>query len=312
MGAVGLSENSISQKIRKNIFDGMNLENVHFSGRLNDYDFLSRLYTLGSMPSYDSRYDTASADIWQHSVNNDDYGLNWVFDDPRFSLLSCSDQEFLDFLVETIHPLVRPEKDTAEKLVQHFNDQLVKVGFSLFEVDKIAGRAKFEAKLIGKFESQIDRALTAASVLSSNWMQQEITRIHKAVDSDPSLAIGTAKDLVESCCKSILQEMGHKFDKTDDLPKLSKEMCKALGLVPEGIPSEAKGAEIIKRTLSNLTAITKGISELRGLYGSGHGRDGKHFGLEPRHARLAASCAIAFVDFATETYLKKKAENNKL
>lgn len=87
-------------------------------------------------------------------------------------------------------------------------------------------------------------------------------------------------------------------------------MCRELGLLPEGISSEAKGAEIIKRTLSNLTAITKGIAELRGLYGSGHGRAGKHVGLQPRHARLAASCAITFVDFATETYMQRKTDRS--
>ena len=138
-------------------------------------------------------------------------------------------------------------------------------------------------------------------------MQTEIVRIRESIDIDPALAIGTAKDLIESCCKTILAQIpeAEEVSKTDDLPTLSKKLCKALALVPEGISNEAKGADIIRRTLSNLASITKGVAELRSLYGSGHGRDGKHVGLEPRHARLAASCAIAFVDFATETYLKR-------
>ena len=36
-----------------------------------------------------------------------------------------------------------------------------------------------------------------------------------------------------------------------------------------------------------------------------HGREGRHRGLEPRHARLAVGTAVAFIDFATSTYRKQ-------
>lgn len=47
-------------------------------------------------------------------------------------------------------------------------------------------------------------------------------------------------------------------------------------------------------------------AELRGLYGTGHGRDGKYRGLEPRHARLVVGAAVAFIDFVTETFEKRE------
>jgi hypothetical protein len=78
-----------------------------------------------------------------------------------------------------------------------------------------------------------------------------------------------------------------------------------LGLVPEGISEEAKGANTIKLILRNLTALTQYLAELRGLYGSGHGRDGQHKGLQPRHARLAVGAAVSFIDFVTETYRQR-------
>ena len=62
------------------------------------------------------------------------------------------------------------------------------------------------------------------------------------------------------------------------------------------------GVATIRLILRNLSALTQYLAELRGLYGSGHGRDGKHRGLEPRHARLAVGAAVAFIDFVTETY----------
>lgn len=309
MGEGGL-KNEINTKIRNNIFDGLRLNEVFFGGRLGDADFLGRLYDLQALPSYDSRFPRADGDIWQHRENNYDWENDWVFADARFNLLHCPDEEFLKFLCETVHPVVRPDENETKEIVEHYNDQLRIVGWELREDQKIAGRAVFVPSKTNEFHSQIKRASTAADVLSSNWMQTEIQRIQDSIERDPSLAIGTAKDLIESCCKTILNELGVAIGKSDDLPTLSKKLCKSLGLVPEDIPNEAKGADAIKRTLSNLASITKGIAELRGLYGSGHGRDGKHVGLEPRHARLAAACAIAFVDFATETHVKKRSDTN--
>lgn len=299
-------KNEISRKIRLNIFDGIEMENVYFGGRLDEVAFLSRLYDLTEMPSTDYRYTSADGDINQHCVFNNDWDDYWIFSDTRFALLDGPDKEFLDFLCEMIHPLVRPNQVEQEKLADHFNDQLRLSGWKLIKAERIAGRSRYLPQKIGTFHSKIDRAYTAADVLSSNWMQTEIKRIQDSVETDPALAIGTAKDLIESCCKAILEELGEVVGKSDDLPTLSKKMCKRLGLVPEGVPKEAKGAETVKIILSNFAAITKGIAELRGLYGSGHGRDGNHVGLEPRHARLAASSAIAFVDFATETFLKHR------
>ncbi len=136
-------------------------------------------------------------------------------------------------------------------------------------------------------------------------MQKEIERVENAVDNDPALAIGTAKELVESCCKSILDRLNVEVPKNADLPKLTKMVTTELKLVPEGIPDEAKGAETIRLILRNLSAVTKYLAELRGLYGSGHGRDSRHRGLEPRHARLAVGTAVAFIDFVTSTFEKQ-------
>lgn len=38
-------------------------------------------------------------------------------------------------------------------------------------------------------------------------MHQEVERIEAAVDGDPALAIGTAKELIETCCKHIADSL---------------------------------------------------------------------------------------------------------
>ena len=49
-----------------------------YFGRFEELDFLKRLYELRDMPSNDARYENAEQDIWQHTVNNDDYPDCWA------------------------------------------------------------------------------------------------------------------------------------------------------------------------------------------------------------------------------------------
>ena len=47
--------------------------------------------------------------------------------------------------------------------------------------------------------------------------------MESSVESDPALAIGTAKELVETCCKTILSDLRIEADKDWTLSKLVKE-----------------------------------------------------------------------------------------
>lgn len=302
-GALARPNNNLQRQTRQNIIDGIKIDTISWSGKLDDIDFLARIYDLQALPSHDSRYKNAAGDIYQHRVNNFDWDDDWIFDDVRFSLRSGPDDAFLRFLCETVHPVVRPDKDEAIKLVAQYNDQLRQDGWELVEEERIAGRPRFVARKVELAGGRsVSRARTVADALDAGWMQKEIERLEVAVEADPSLAIGTAKDLVETCCKSILTRQQIPFAKSATLPELTKLLTKELRLVPEGISEEAKGAETIRLLLRNLTTITQYLSEIRSLYGSGHGRDGKHRGLEPRHARLAVGAAVAFIDFVSETY----------
>jgi hypothetical protein len=296
----------VSTTARRNIVDGLKLDEVHWCGRLDDVDFLGRIFDLETLPSDDSRFKTASGDIWQHRINNSDWEDDWIYSDKRFNLLGGPTDTFLRFLCEIVHPVVRPDRNEALKLVGEFNDQLRREGWQLVEEEKIAGRPRFVPRSVKDSSARsFSRARTVADALNASWMQKEIERVENAIETDPALAIGTAKELVESCCKSILERRGVTVPNGTDLPKLTKMVTTELRLVPEGISNEAKGADTIKLILRNLSALSQYLAELRGLYGSGHGRDGKHKGLEPRHARLAVGAAVAFIDFITSTYQKQ-------
>jgi len=141
-----------------------------------------------------------------------------------------------------------------------------------------------------------------AKVLNAGYLAEQIRRLEASVEADPSLAIGTAKELVETCCKTILAERGKPVSGSSDISVLTKETLKELRLVPEGIPDAKRGADVIKRLLSNLGAIGNGLAELRGLYGTGHGQDGRARGLGARHGKLAVGAAATLAVFLFETH----------
>lgn len=120
----------IPQKLKKDIIDYINVKSIAWSGKLDEVDFLSRLFNLGEMPSTDHRFKDAAADIFQHRVNNNDWPDNWVFTDPRFNILNLKDEKFLEFMCEMLHPLIRDDEE-AECLSGVFNKLLNPIGISL-------------------------------------------------------------------------------------------------------------------------------------------------------------------------------------
>jgi hypothetical protein len=148
----------------------------------------------------------------------------------------------------------------------------------------------------------LDSLKDHATIFNASHLAEQIRRMEASVESDPSLAIGTAKELIETCCKTILAERGKPVTGAPDISTLTKQTLKELRLVPEGIPDAARGAEVIKRLLSNLGTIGNGLAELRGLYGTGHGKHGSAIGLGARHAKLAVGAAATLAVFLFETH----------
>jgi hypothetical protein len=141
-----------------------------------------------------------------------------------------------------------------------------------------------------------------AKTLNAHHLAEQIKRLEASVESDPSLAIGTAKELIETCCKTILAERGKPLAGTPDISTLTKSALKELKLVPDGIPEASRGAEVIKRLLSNLGTIGNNLAELRSLYGTGHGKHGSSTGLSARHAKLAVGAASTLAVFLFDTH----------
>ncbi len=243
-------------------------------------------------------------------------------------VLNFNDYTFGEFVLETVGINIHDEKYTTEggskakklrsfwklesdhtvgklllALIDHSapsdGDQSTKTKALADECRQIANR------LLSRGLS-LDPLKELARMLDAEHLADQIRRMELSSETDPSLAIGTAKELIETCCKTILAERGKPVTGTPDVSTLTKETLKELKLVPEEIPEATRGAKVIKRLLSNLGTIGNGLAELRGLYGTGHGKHGSASGLGPRHARLAVGAAATLAVFLFETHTETK------
>lgn len=148
-------------------------------------------------------------------------------------------------------------------------------------------------------------------VFNSDYISSQINLMLKMQNENPTEAIGKAKELIESCCKTILEKEGYIIEKDWDMTRLVDETFKLFGIMPKEISDDVKGAKSIKQVLGNLKAIAQGISELRNLYGSGHGKSSSFTGLEPRHASLAVGSSVTLVRFLWDSYERYKHISNK-
>jgi hypothetical protein len=129
--------------------------------------------------------------------------------------------------------------------------------------------------------------------------------IERDLASDPAGAIASAKELVESMYKLILDKRGITYG-NEDLPKLYKKVAVELGLAKESVPHSAKGSEAAHKVLTSLNTAVFGLAELRNQIGRGHGRSTASPALE-RHARLAFNAAVTLTEFLYDTLQDREA-----
>lgn len=145
---------------------------------------------------------------------------------------------------------------------------------------------------------------------SSNYLSSQIDNMLSMTSTNPTEAIGKAKELIESCCKTILDERSVAWDKNWDVGQLTGETIKILKLMPKDIPEDAPASAEMKALLGNLRAIATNMAALRNAYGSGHGKSATFKGLETRHAKLAVGSGITLVEFLWETHEKRMQNEN--
>lgn len=299
-----MSTKRITQITRHKIFDSIALAGISWSGRLEEPDFLGRIYDLATMKSTDTRFKDAASDIRQHRVLNPmDWPDDWVFTDSRFGLQYGDDEVVLRFLAEMLHPVVRMDEDEVAALLKSFNEALGRDGYELYPAEWISGHAVCGWRRRDSFHgASPELKLRERAVLTDPAVLEEhLARIRDGLTSDPAAAISSSKNLLESLFRIVLDRSQIDYGKTEDIPQLYRRVADLLELKAESVPGSAKGSESSQQVLRTLVTTVQSLAELRNELGIGHGQSKRSVALA-RHARLALNATVTIAEFVFDTW----------
>lgn len=291
-----VGKNKITDVTRQHIADEMQLAKLWYYGNQIEPDFLARIFDLKSMKSRDYRYDNAYDDIYQHMVNNNDWDSDWIYSDPRINLLHCDDETYLKFLALTVHPRIRTKQEELTQLIEIYNRHLRSDGFELIQTDEISGKPIFSGvPKTGGHSRLVAKKVEIKRYLNTAYVNSKIRTMTEAIQRDTDLAIGTAKELLEITCKSILKQKNTAINPDWTLPQLLKATTTCLDFVPKEANEPEKAEKAIKQVLGGISSIVHGVSELRNGYGTGHGKEADFKGLETKYAKLLVGVVAEIV-----------------
>lgn len=141
---------------------------------------------------------------------------------------------------------------------------------------------------------------SSSEILSAVDSQHVQEAWHKAMDrraSDPDGAITSARSLLETVCKYILDETGTEYEDSLNLPGLYRRASEQLRLAPSQYSDQ-----LVKTILGGCCAVVEGLGALRNREGDAHGKGRQHIKPQPRHAALAVNLAGSFASFLIETW----------
>jgi hypothetical protein len=119
--------------------------------------------------------------------------------------------------------------------------------------------------------------------------------------TDPEGAITSARTLLETVCKRVLDETETEYGDKDDLPALYKAVATKLNIAPSQHTEDT-----FKRILGGATSVVEGLGSLRNKMGDAHGHARKMSHPKPRHAQLAVNLAGTMATFIVETWNERQ------
>ena len=85
----------------------------------------------------------------------------------------------------------------------------------------VDGRPKYEPeRTVRRLGISSQRIKAVAASLHSNNLYEDLRRLERVGDTEPGEAIALAKEIVESCCKLILDDRGVSYREKADIPEL--------------------------------------------------------------------------------------------
>ncbi|AYL95273.1 abortive infection family protein [Mucilaginibacter celer] len=136
------------------------------------------------------------------------------------------------------------------------------------------------------------------------FINQDWRKALNRLKDDPAAAITSARSLVETVCKYILDKSLVEYDDGMDLPNLYRLTAKQLNLSPE-----AHTEPIFRQILSGCVSIVTGLGSLRNKHSDAHGKRITNVKPSARHAELAVNISGSVCSFLLQTYEFRREEN---
>ena len=163
--------------------------------------------------------------------------------------------------------------------------------------------------LWGAFRPLIDRlegtpTSPADAPVSASLQKLDAEHVREAWDKalsrrheDPEGAITSARTLLETVCKHVLDAEGVVYKTDASISDLCKATGKELNLAPE-----QHQEPVFKQILSGCYTVVGGLAALRNGLSDAHGKPTRAVKPAPRHARLAVDLAGSIAAFFVDTW----------
>ena len=147
-------------------------------------------------------------------------------------------------------------------------------------------------------------------LLTQEYVNKQVRLMNNSLENNPHLALGISKELIETCCKHILNKAAIEINKDWDIAKLVKETNKQIDLIPFQVENIELAKSSITKILSGFSNIVHGITELRNSYGTGHGHLPEFKTLDIIYVKLAVSASSELAIFYLSLEQLKKEKSN--
>jgi hypothetical protein len=102
-------------------------------------------------------------------------------------------------------------------------------------------------------------------------IEDQLSRLRRATD-DPALLLGTAKEMLESTAKYVLDAFAVPYTPTTGFDQLWFHARDRLSMHPKDIDASTPGGPEIREILQSSWSIARMTNEIRNIDGTGHGR----------------------------------------
>lgn len=286
---------------------------ISWHGRIGELDFIKRICDVSKIQVDDSRCRNFEEEFVRHREYNSDYDDDYFFTLDKLPYKNSDSDTFLKIICEMFHPAVRNENGYWKEFKDAISNLIREDGFEFYVIDHISGREVYGYRKIVFLDStqslNIENLKKVSEEINSDYINKQIAIMEHNQRENPTEAIGKAKELLETICKTILNRLDKEIDESWEIQTLTAKTYKALKLSPDDV-KDGPLSQTIKQILGGLNSVSSGMASLRNSYGSGHGKNEYFKPLPERYAKLAIGSVSTLVVFLWETMLYQLEKSN--